>query len=558
MVRRRVSLLVVPLLVICLAFGAAGTVAALQSQAQHSREQVVTIAGITADLAQLESAPFNARARAGGSPAGARAEISADDHAILSKTAALLRSGPRTRQLIEIPGLLRETGPTIAAILRLAGSRAGYAQRATDPLHAQLIARVTAMTVRLRQAAAAAGHRADVSSSEAVIGSSGTILVLVLLFAALYQRVHAARATAERFSAENVRLLEQSRDEAVTDPLTSLGNRRAYQRDLNALLADAGPDSELVTALFDLNGFKLYNDTFGHGAGDALLVRLAAALQSAVPADAGVYRLGGDEFCVVARGPAGHDVAVIQAAANALQDKGEGWEITCSWGMAWIPSDADSPGEALRLADSRMYAQKAARTTPAGQAAATLMQVLAERDRDLDAHTNNVARLAFSTATRLKIDEPELSTIRIAAHLHDIGKTALPESILDKPDQLDDREWAFVKQHTIVGERIMKAAPALTAPSKLVRSSHERIDGRGYPDGLSGDAIPLGAKIIAACDAYDAMTSNRCYGEAVTPEEACAELRRCSGTQFSTEVVDALCAILADEQALPGSVSTMT
>ncbi len=518
----------------------------LQGRARASLEAVNTIGQIKFDLVDLHTAAFAASPRSGGSPSVARAEIAADEHFILTRTAALLGSASRSSPLGQVPGLMRTTEPTVSALLRIGVSRAGYAQPATVPLQARIGADVTVMEARLRRAAVDFGNRSDVASAETLIGSSATILILVLLFAEMYRRVWAARRTAERLSAENARLLELSRDEALTDPLTSLGNRRAFQQDVSALLEDVDADHELVAAIFDLNGFKVYNDTFGHAAGDALLVRLAAALKDSMDPEAGVYRLGGDEFCVVTSAGPDRGIGLIQAGADALSDKGEGWEISCAWGMAWIPSDAASPGEALRLADARMYAQKAARSTPAGQAAATLMQLLAERDSELDAHTHNVARLAVATATRLRVGEPDLANLRLAAQLHDIGKMAIPESILVKPGPLDEREWAFVHQHTIIGERIMKAAPSLAEAAKLVRSSHERIDGRGYPDGLVGDAIPLGARIVAACDAYDAMISDRCYHDAVDPDEAVAELRRGSGTQFAPEVVEALCAVLRE------------
>jgi two-component system cell cycle response regulator len=127
-----------------------------------------------------------------------------------------------------------------------------------------------------------------------------------------------------------------------------------------------------------------------------------------------------------------------------------------------------------------------------------------------------------------------------AAELHDIGKLAIPDAIVHKPGPLDAHEWAFMKQHAIIGQRILNAAPALAPVAAIVRSAHERWDGSGYPDGLSGEAIPLGARIIAVCDAYDAMTSERCYQNARSHRDALAELRHHAGTQFDPAVVEAL------------------
>jgi two-component system, cell cycle response regulator len=134
----------------------------------------------------------------------------------------------------------------------------------------------------------------------------------------------------------------------------------------------------------------------------------------------------------------------------------------------------------------------------------------------------------------------------LAAKLHDVGKTAIPDEILNKPGPLDQDEWEFMRSHTVIGERIVLAAPSLAQTAGLVRSSHERFDGTGYPDALDGRAIPLGASIIAVCDAFDAMVATRPYRAAMAPADAVAELRRCAGTQFDPLVVEAFCAVAAE------------
>ncbi len=156
--------------------------------------------------------------------------------------------------------------------------------------------------------------------------------------------------------------------------------------------------------------------------------------------------------------------------------------------------------------------------------------------------TEQVATLAADVARRLGLDEDEVERVVIAAELHDIGKIAIPRSILDKPGPLDADEWEFMRRHTLIGERIAQSAPALVGVASLIRSSHERWDGTGYPDRLAGDEIPLGAQIVFACDAYSAMTSERCYTAAKSEAEARAELRRHAGTQFAPVVVDAFLA----------------
>jgi two-component system cell cycle response regulator len=136
-----------------------------------------------------------------------------------------------------------------------------------------------------------------------------------------------------------------------------------------------------------------------------------------------------------------------------------------------------------------------------------------------------------------------------------VGKTAIPDAILNKPGPLDEKEWDFIRRHTVIGERIILAAPSLAPTAELVHSSHEAFDGSGYPDALRGEAIPLGARIIAICDAFDAMTSKRAYRGAMPTEDAIAELRRCAGKQFDPDIIEVFCALVEDGDLPPMHVS---
>ncbi len=348
---------------------------------------------------------------------------------------------------------------------------------------------------------------------------------------------------------ENERLLAASREEANTDALTGLPNRRALMNDLDACAGRLGEGEPLVLALFDLDGFKQYNDTFGHPAGDALLVRLADRLRAELGDRARAYRMGGDEFCMLATavGNGGHQLA--RSAADAMCERGAVFSIGCSYGLADLPADAVSAEDALRIADHRMYDHKAGRASASRQSIDVLLEALNERSPGLHDHVDGVADLAVATAHRLGIPQHEVKRIEIAAQLHDIGKVAIPDSILNKPGPLDEEEWSFMHRHTLIGERIVLAAPSLAPAAELVRSSHERHDGRGYPDHLHGPEIPLGASIVCACDAYDAMISDRPYSQAKTVEAALEELQRCAGTQFRPEVVGALCDVVREQYA---------
>ncbi len=344
--------------------------------------------------------------------------------------------------------------------------------------------------------------------------------------------------------AQNVRLLRDISRESVTDQLTGLGNRRKLIADLEEMLTD-GRRQEIPThtlGLFDLDGFKDYNDTYGHPAGDALLRTLGERLAATVTPRGRAYRLGGDEFCVVLDGDfADTDIGAICEAG--LTERGSGFSITASCGRVVLPAEARTVSGALRIADTRLYQQKGrgGRASALKQAQDVLMAALSERAPDLDRHVRDVARLAVAVGERIGLEEQELLELGCAAQLHDVGKIAIPDAVLDKSAPLTDAEWKLMRSHTLVGDRIIRAAPMLSGVAQVVRSSHERWDGKGYPAGLAGEAIPLGSRIISVCDAFDAMTSQRPYQGVMETATALKELRAGAGTQFDPRVVDALC-----------------
>ena len=334
---------------------------------------------------------------------------------------------------------------------------------------------------------------------------------------------------------------------ANTDGLTGLGNRRLLAIALQQGLLQATNERPLMLVMYDLDGFKSYNDTFGHPAGDALLSRLAQRLTGSLPRSAQAFRMGGDEFCVTAElADVAQALEITAACGEALQEHGEGFSITASHGAVLLPIETAEAAEALRLADQRMYAQKSSsRLSAPGQTTDVLVQMITERNPELGDHAFEVAELAGAIARRVGMTAEQVVDVERAATLHDIGKLAIPESILIKPGPLTAEEWQFVRQHTLIGERVLAAAPSLSRCAKIVRASHESWDGSGYPDRLAGQEIPLEARLIAVCDAYEAMISPRPYAASRTVEEAVAELQRCAGTQFDAEIVRALVAELS-------------
>jgi len=356
---------------------------------------------------------------------------------------------------------------------------------------------------------------------------------------------------------------------ALTDPLTGLGNHRHFHERLERELRHAQEKSlPLTLCLVDVDDFKRINDRFGHPAGDRVLSRLATRLRQTGEA----FRLGGDEFALLL--PGCDENSALTAAASVVEriaalELEQIGSVTVSAGVATSPAHAGDRDELVRLADSALYWAKeygknrvrayrpdvielaelkrlasgpdrAARF----RAAASLARAVDARDVYTGSHSQRVAELAARTARRLGLPEEEVELTRLAASLHDLGKLAIPEEILRKPGPLTEPERMVLERHPQIGFRMLESL-GVDPVAEWVLHHHERWDGSGYPDGLPGDRIPLGARIIFVADAYDAMTSERVYRRRVLPEQAVAELQRCAGTQFDPEIVDAL----ADELA---------
>jgi two-component system, cell cycle response regulator len=223
--------------------------------------------------------------------------------------------------------------------------------------------------------------------------------------------------------------------------------------------------------------------------------------------------------------------------------------VTTSHGSVLAPSEVRTTTEALQLADRRMYARKGGRRlSPGSQSRDVLLRTLSEARPDVHAHLRGTADLAVAVGRELGMGIDALNEVARAAELHDVGKMAIPDAILHKSGPLDETEWSFMRRHPIIGERILLAAPALRSAARLVRSSHERWDGSGYPDALAGEEIPLGARVVAVCDAFHAMTTDRPHRPARSRAEALAELYRCAGTQFDPQVVEAFGRVLRREE----------
>ena len=335
---------------------------------------------------------------------------------------------------------------------------------------------------------------------------------------------------------------------ALQDSVTGLGNQAKLWNDMSAGLAM--PRERRVLMLLELDGLDAERESEGYSAGDALLRRIGSRLSEGVRGLHGVaYRIEGSEFAVLVSATDQEPGEIIVAAAGALAEHDDG-VVELSYGGVALPDEATDPQTAFEVANQRLVAQKQRRRRSAGrQAHAVLLAVLSARRPELREHVRDVSFRVQAVGRRLGIAERELDDIVRAAQLQDIGLLAVSEDVLSSETPLTSSERRMIDQHTEAGERIIAAAPGLETVARLVRSSGERYDGTGHPDGLAGEEIPLGSRVITACVAFSAMTAARPYRQpGYTTERALEELRADSGTHFDPAVVETLADDLATDR----------
>jgi diguanylate cyclase (GGDEF)-like protein/putative nucleotidyltransferase with HDIG domain len=360
---------------------------------------------------------------------------------------------------------------------------------------------------------------------------------------------------------------------ALTDPLPGLGNHRHFHERLQRELRNAEEQGSPLTLCFiDIDNFKRINDRFGHPSGDRVLSQVAGRLRQGGEA----FRLGGDEFALLL---ADHDEEAALEGANSIVERIGGLDfdhvgsVTVSAGLATFPVQGHGRDELIRLADSALYWAKehgknrvrlyrpdvvelaelkrlAAGPDKAARyrAAASLAKAVDARDTYTGSHSERVSELSARIAARLGLEPEQVELTRLAASLHDLGKLAIPEEILRKAGALTDSERLVLERHPQIGFRMLDSL-GVDPVADLVLHHHERWDGAGYPDGLRGEQIPLGARIIFIGDAYDAMTSDRIYRAKRSSAAALAELERCAGTQFDPGIVAAFAAEIRESSA---------
>jgi diguanylate cyclase (GGDEF)-like protein len=354
--------------------------------------------------------------------------------------------------------------------------------------------------------------------------------------------------------------------DAHTDSLTRLGNNRSYELALASAVEQGANGPMVGLCLLDVDDFKQINDIYGHQLGDGVLAEVATILADDGSPSIQAFRMGGDEFAVLVTGEREtlrqHLESLYRRISASSFPHGEA--VTVSVGLAAFPDDALEVEELERKADGALYwakqngknrwcayspdvvrvysvdeLERRAEHQARLRAAENLVRVVDAKDAYTGAHSERVALLVEGIARRVGLDEEIVEQLKLAGRLHDLGKIAVSDSILQKPTQLTLEEKAHVSTHPHLGASLLDGME-IRPVDVWIRHHHEHWDGSGYPNGLEGDEIPLGSRVILVADAYDAMTSTRSYSPAATPEQALAELQRMAGLQFDAVVVAAL------------------
>jgi diguanylate cyclase (GGDEF)-like protein len=386
--------------------------------------------------------------------------------------------------------------------------------------------------------------------------------------------------------------LAETTDAATVDKLTGIPNRRSLLVELFSEVERANRyERPLSVAFVDIDHFKAVNDTYGHEAGDIVLRGVAQALERNLRATDMVGRYGGEEFMLILTETNVEEGAALTEKLRAIVSRerftiegNQEVSVTISIGIAGgigarltseaLVRDADAamysakslgrdqtyifaePDEDARVPRAPISAAGRNRAMEIGRAArdaatASLTSVISPLPHYRGQPSALIASIVVAMAKNLDLPPPEVDRIRVAALLHDVGKVAVPQEILDKPAALTSAEWRTVVQHPRIGQVILEQAAALKDAVPIILHHHERFSGHGYPFGLRGNEIPLGARIVSIADAYDAMTHDRPYKRAMSHDKAIMELRRHAGTQFDPELVALFCDLFARNAPTP-------
>jgi len=326
---------------------------------------------------------------------------------------------------------------------------------------------------------------------------------------------------------------------SLHDQLTGLYNRRYYSEELKRL--DTSRRWPMTLVMGDVNGLKIINDSFGHEAGDKLIRKTAEILKQCFRADDILCRYGGDEFIAILPNT---DAPVAESIIRRIQQKiaenqPDRGILSVSFGLDTKTSENQPIHEVLKCAEDNMYKKKMIDSPSVrGATINTVINTLFEKNSREEAHSKRVSDLATRLAVSLKLPSAQIDKVRTAGLMHDIGKIIVPDEVLDNPGSLTEVEQANIRKHPEIGYRILNCSPEMAELSQAILQHHERWDGTGYPNGISGKDIDICARIIAIADAYDAMTSSRPYRDALSAETAMSEILENADKQFDPELAD--------------------
>ncbi|MCJ7541154.1 MAG: diguanylate cyclase, partial [Desulfobacterales bacterium] len=321
------------------------------------------------------------------------------------------------------------------------------------------------------------------------------------------------------------------------DSLTNIYNRSYFEEEIKRM--DTERQFPISIIIGDINGLKLVNDTFGHIEGDKLIKNIAKILKKNLRHEDVLSRWGGDEFAIILPKTTSKYANNImkRIKENCKKVRINVMPVSISLGTATKTRKTENIINVVREAENIMYEYKLSEDKSARSSIiSSLQKALEERDFETEEHSIRMAQLSVLIGKRIKLDENKLNELKLLAALHDIGKISITDSIILKPGKLTTSEWKQVKKHPEVGYRIAQSSSDLSRISLGILHHHERWDGNGYPDGLKGENIPLISRIIAIVDAYDAMTNNRPYREAISKKEASIEIKKCAGKQFDPKI----------------------
>jgi diguanylate cyclase (GGDEF)-like protein len=332
------------------------------------------------------------------------------------------------------------------------------------------------------------------------------------------------------------------------DPLTNLHNRRYYTAELHRL--DKMQFYPLSIIIVDINGLKIMNDAFGHDAGDLLLCTIADELIQTFKNESHIARIGGGEFVILMPNTdKEHAEKYVQTAKKTIESKViYGMSLSVSFGLS--ATEGESPIEiSVKQAEDDMYAHKLFEiSSHRHETIKTILKTLHEKNPREEKHSERVSKICVNIGQALKMRDEDIKMLKVISNLHDIGKIAIDDAILNKPGKLDDKEWEQIKRHPEIGYRILATSPEYADIAQDILSHHERYDGRGYPRGLKSDEIPLRARIISVADAYDAMVSERPYRKPLTHQDAIDEIVKNRGTQFDPLIADTFITLFANQK----------